>query len=227
MSDAKIRDIERRLKVIDDRVTQHTDRARKYLQHHYQSMPAIGTVATEAIVQNDLDIILCPVHLDRPMEARRVSFIAGSNLDAETNDCRIATAFYRAVRPSHGTKADLVTEPGQGVSFALHAPMGVTLYMGGDQRMHHHTIEKDAELNDGVAFFLAFHFGNYKNTHLYAPQHTAAGVSAFLAARTEAGYPFGSWPAVLDIDRTRTAKIPFFVVRSSLGVRLYGDPVLG
>ena len=190
-------------------------------------MSPIGATATDRLVGQDLDIIICPVHIERPMEVRRVSFIGGTNGDGETNDFRIATAFYRAVRPSHGTKSDLIDEPGRGVSFALQGPVGVTIYTGGDARMHHHTTEKDVELNDGVPYFLAFQFGNWKNTALYAPQYTGLGVSAFLAARPDGGYPFGSWPEMLDIDRTTTARIPYFVVRSSLGVRLYGDPVLG
>lgn len=224
-TDAKIRDLERSVKQVSDRVTQHADRARRYLQHHYQSMPAIGRPADHLVqlAANDLDIALYPVHLDRPMELRRLYFVAGSLLTGEDpQPLRLASAIYRAIRPNHGTRAELIAAPGAGVTFTLHAPLGATAIEASDAVTYMHTTSKDVELLDGLPYFVAFMFGNAKGTLVYTPQDRVTCVDGFKAA--EPAPAFGVWPETLRARLDTQALVPFFVLRSPQGVKLYGNP---
>jgi hypothetical protein len=211
----------KRLHQIAEQTPPWKDPWRRGESHHYQSMPPIGAVSGSAtIATEDRQILLCPIHLDRPMSLRAVYFAGG----AVGGDFQVATAIYRAQIPRQ-TKVERLDDPALGVTFRLIAPLGVTSVALTDYELWRHALTRDVLLDDGIPTFFAMQIGDASATRIYGPAANALGVCALIAASIPAS--FGEWPEETAATLNTRARLPYFVLRSATGVKLYSDPVLG
>lgn len=218
--------VERRLRTLETQVPRWKEPWRRGHQHHYQSMipstPDTFSFASLHSVENTP--ILCPLHLERPMHARAVYYVVKGTSEPVTR-IRVATAIYRARAPIRGTKSEMVASPLEGVTFHLVRALGQTNTVGtGDPELHRVTVSAEApdvELDPELPHFLAFMLDD-PSSEMYAPVSPNFGTSAIVSA-TQAER-FAAWPEELTADRSMRARIPYFVLRSAMGVVLYGDP---
>lgn len=212
----------RRQRQIETQVPPWRDPWRRGVSHHYESLPPIGALADhdQQLVEADLGIVLCPLHLHEPMELRAVYFAA----KGFEQRCKIATALYRAQIPPE-TKSERIDTPGLGVVFRLVAPLGVTSDEADVMTLFRHTTPADVVVEPALPMFLAFMVAHASDTTVYTPHAQGAAIQAFLAGAVAEA--FNRWPAELTPALNTRARLPFFVLRSATGVKLYGDPVTG
>lgn len=208
----------RRARQVETQVPPWKDPWRRSVTHHYENMPPIGSFLTDSstIVAADLDIALCPVRLHEPMPLRAVYFAAGS---VEVR-LLVATAIYRA-QLAREDKTEMLEAPGRGLVFRLVAPVGVTATDAGDVTLCRHDLPVDEQLDAGLPLFLAFMVGNAAAT-FYSPATASAGSQAFVSGTPASR--FNHWPLEITPALNAHAIIPYFVLRSAQGVKLYGDP---
>lgn len=217
--------IDRRLRTLEAQVPRWKEPWRRGFQHHYQSMEPTTPDASAFFAPHTAarTPILCPLHLERPMQARAVYYLVKHT--GEGARCRVAVALYRARAPVRATKGEMVAAPLGGVRFQLARVIGQSdVAATGDptlQRIALSPEAADAEIDPELPHYLAFMFHDATVT-MYAPVSANYGTPAIVSSTQAAAY--ADWPEELSADLALRARMPYFVVRSAMGVVLYGHP---
>lgn len=220
-----MKDLDRRVRDLELRLPRWKEPWRRGYQHHYQSMiPSTPDTFSFAAVHSAENVpILCPLHLERPMHVRAAYYVVKGIGEGER--LRVATAIYRAQAPVRGSKGEMVASPLGGVSFRLIRSLGQTDTLGtGDPELQRTALSAesaDIELDPELPHFLAFMFDD-PSTEVYAPVAPNYATDAIVSS-TQAS-AFAAWPEELSVHRGARARLPYFVLRSAMGVLLYGDP---
>lgn len=189
--------------------------------HFFENLSPI-TATMVAGDQAALGYLLLPIHNPTPMDLRVVTLISRKRASGPAGDVGYATAIYKAAWPK-SAKASLEDTPGRYMLRRV-TLVGKSTFSSTTDTARHHIMTKDIAIGM-EPHFLVVQVSTAGVVELFAPARNATPHLAYQA--NEVGATFGDFLTELTPNQSTRQRLPYFVLRSAIGVRLYGDPVLG
>lgn len=181
---------------------------------------------TQLGAAND-NFIACPLHLPAPILVRGVTFLARSagGGGGGVGEPEFSAAFYRALRPAAQAGRELAPSPAF-FRLQLLVPIGkFNASAPSNELAIDRVMSSEFLILPETYAFIVIRLGDFTNTEILARAGDVIGPHMAFRCEAASDLPVGSsaWPDELMINRSARERCVYFALRSSYGLRVYGD----